>query len=132
MAKSGAQDDLLSLNEKNFLLDALNAGRRVDGRGFYDYRTLRIVFGTAPGCVQIQLGQTKYEISPQRNISLYTYHFHGIIVNYFRFSRLPAELLPSQAAKLFRRIKTDLQKDFSDSISNFLPWHHQLLNQEGM
>lgn len=72
MAKASSQDDPISLNEKNFVLDALNNGKRIDGRGFFDYRTLRIVFGVSSGCVQVQLGQTKYAVDeyPMKFVSL--------------------------------------------------------------
>ncbi|KAJ1645161.1 3'-5'-exoribonuclease [Coemansia erecta] len=45
--------------EAAFVLDALQKNIRVDGRGIYDYRALRISCGPAPGMVEVQLGQTR-------------------------------------------------------------------------
>ncbi|KAI7898841.1 ribosomal protein S5 domain 2-type protein [Cokeromyces recurvatus] len=48
-----------SLNEVNFLLEALREGRRVDGREVYDMRSLEITLGTDYGHVEVQLGRTR-------------------------------------------------------------------------
>ncbi|ORX74911.1 ribosomal protein S5 domain 2-like protein [Linderina pennispora] len=45
--------------ESQFALDALRQGIRVDGRGIYDYRTLKIACGPTPGLVEVQLGETR-------------------------------------------------------------------------
>ncbi|KAJ1721154.1 3'-5'-exoribonuclease [Coemansia erecta] len=45
--------------ETAFILEALGKGVRVDGRGIYDYRGLRIACGPASGMVEVQLGQTR-------------------------------------------------------------------------
>ncbi|KAJ1878046.1 3'-5'-exoribonuclease [Coemansia sp. RSA 486] len=45
--------------EAAFVLEALQKGVRVDGRGLYDYRALRISCGPALGMVEVQLGQTR-------------------------------------------------------------------------
>ncbi len=51
--------DRLSSNEKDFLLSCLNEGKRLDGRGLYDYRALKISFPFQPGFCEVQLGQTR-------------------------------------------------------------------------
>ncbi|KAI7865246.1 ribosomal protein S5 domain 2-type protein [Spinellus fusiger] len=48
-----------SLNESQFLLQALGEGRRVDGRGVYDRRQVELTLGTDYGHVQVQLGKTR-------------------------------------------------------------------------
>ncbi|KAI8973572.1 ribosomal protein S5 domain 2-type protein [Mycotypha africana] len=48
-----------SLNEVNFLLEALKDGKRVDGREIYDMRSLEIKLGSDYGFVEVQLGKTK-------------------------------------------------------------------------
>jgi len=48
-----------SINEKNFLYEALRQGKRIDGRGIYDVRNIRITFGNQYGHVQVQLGKTR-------------------------------------------------------------------------
>ncbi|KAF9580777.1 Exosome complex component RRP45 [Lunasporangiospora selenospora] len=48
-----------SKNEREFLLEALREGARIDGRKFYDFRTLRISFGSDYGAVEVQLGNTR-------------------------------------------------------------------------
>ncbi|KAJ1666578.1 3'-5'-exoribonuclease [Coemansia sp. RSA 1813] len=45
--------------EKAFILEALGKDIRVDGRGPYDYRTLKITCGPTYGMVEVQLGQTR-------------------------------------------------------------------------
>ncbi|KAJ2003499.1 3'-5'-exoribonuclease [Coemansia thaxteri] len=45
--------------EAAFLLEALKKGTRVDGRGIYDYRTLKIACGPTYGLAEVQLGQTR-------------------------------------------------------------------------
>ncbi|KAJ2489831.1 3'-5'-exoribonuclease [Coemansia sp. RSA 2050] len=45
--------------EAAFLLEALKKGTRVDGRGIYDYRTLKISCGPTYGLAEVQLGQTR-------------------------------------------------------------------------
>ncbi|XP_049848526.1 uncharacterized protein LOC126315317 [Schistocerca gregaria] len=60
MAKAESQrDDLVSSNEKQFIINAINEERRIDGRGIFDYRALKISFGSKWGSVQVQLGQTR-------------------------------------------------------------------------
>ena len=48
-----------SLNEKQFVLQALKEGHRVDGRRPYDFRSLQISFHPDFGHVQVQLGRTR-------------------------------------------------------------------------
>ncbi|KAI9012605.1 ribosomal protein S5 domain 2-type protein [Phycomyces nitens] len=48
-----------SINESQFLLNALREGRRVDGRGVYDMRSIELSFGQDFGYVQVQLGKTR-------------------------------------------------------------------------
>ena len=48
-----------SLNERNFLLQALQENLRLDGRSFEDYRRLELSFGDAYGIVEVKLGKTR-------------------------------------------------------------------------
>ncbi|KAF8980835.1 hypothetical protein BGZ46_003653 [Entomortierella lignicola] len=48
-----------STNEREFVLSALKEGARIDGRKFYDFRTLRLSFGSDYGAVEVQLGNTR-------------------------------------------------------------------------
>ncbi|KAJ2726330.1 3'-5'-exoribonuclease [Coemansia sp. Benny D115] len=45
--------------QTTFVLDALSKNVRVDGRGIYDYRTLRIICGPTTGLCEVHLGTTK-------------------------------------------------------------------------
>jgi exosome complex component RRP45 len=58
MSKHSKKDDI-SLNEKNFMLKAMDEGLRADGRGLYDFRNLTVSFGENHGQVMIELGRTK-------------------------------------------------------------------------
>jgi exosome complex component RRP45 len=54
-----AKERFLSISEKEFILEALRAGRRIDGRGIHDFRTIKIAFGEQRGQAEVQLGQTR-------------------------------------------------------------------------
>jgi exosome complex component RRP45 len=58
MARSN-KGEKVSLNERDFLVASLAEGRRLDGRGLYDYRTLKISFPYQPGYCEVQLGHTR-------------------------------------------------------------------------
>ncbi|XP_030047639.1 exosome complex component RRP45 [Microcaecilia unicolor] len=49
----------LSNCEKSFLLKAIREGKRLDGRETYDYRNIKISFGTDYGCCIVELGRTR-------------------------------------------------------------------------
>ncbi|XP_003221849.2 exosome complex component RRP45 [Anolis carolinensis] len=49
----------LSNCEKRFLLKAIEERKRLDGRECYDYRNLRISFGSDYGCCIVELGKTR-------------------------------------------------------------------------
>lgn len=51
----------ISLNERSFILQALQEGIRVDGRAFNDYRKLNLEFGDEYGHTEVRLGKTRYE-----------------------------------------------------------------------
>ncbi|KAI9143007.1 ribosomal protein S5 domain 2-type protein [Paraphysoderma sedebokerense] len=48
-----------STNEKSFLIEALKSGVRLDNRGVYDFRPVRITFGSELGTAEVQLGRTR-------------------------------------------------------------------------
>ncbi|XP_055990469.1 exosome complex component RRP45 [Sorex fumeus] len=49
----------LSNCERRFLLRAIEEKKRLDGRQTYDYRSLRVSFGTDYGCCVVELGRTR-------------------------------------------------------------------------
>ncbi|XP_039607080.1 exosome complex component RRP45 [Polypterus senegalus] len=49
----------LSNCERLFLLQAITEKKRVDGRQTFDYRNIKITFGTDYGCCIVELGKTK-------------------------------------------------------------------------
>ena len=49
----------LSLNEKEFTLQALREEVRLDDRAFEDYRSLELTFGEDYGFVEVSLGKTR-------------------------------------------------------------------------
>nr|XP_014345915.1 PREDICTED: exosome complex component RRP45 [Latimeria chalumnae] len=49
----------LSNCEKQFLLQAIAEKKRLDGRQTYDYRNIKITFGTDYGCCIVDLGKTR-------------------------------------------------------------------------
>eukprot|EP00741_Cyanophora_paradoxa_P014290 tig00020780_g13782.t1 len=52
--------EALSKIERDFILQALReGGQRLDGRRPFDYRKIRITFGTDTGLAEVQLGQTR-------------------------------------------------------------------------
>ncbi|KAF7533476.1 hypothetical protein G7054_g7037 [Neopestalotiopsis clavispora] len=48
-----------SLNEKAFLVQALQEGHRLDGRGFEQFRKLELAFGDQYGVADVTLGKTR-------------------------------------------------------------------------
>ena len=50
----------VSLNEQNFILQALRENARIDGRQRDAYRTLQLTFGDEHGLAEVQLGKTRY------------------------------------------------------------------------
>lgn len=53
------KDTPLSNCERDFLLKAIEEKKRLDGRQTYDYRKIKISFGTDYGCCFVDLGQTR-------------------------------------------------------------------------
>lgn len=50
----------LSLNEREFLLQALQEDVRLDGRAFDAFRNVELNFGHDYGVADVQLGRTRY------------------------------------------------------------------------
>jgi exosome complex component RRP45 len=48
-----------ALPEKNFVLQSLSVGVRLDGREFEDYRAIQLSFGDEYGVVDLQIGKTR-------------------------------------------------------------------------
>lgn len=61
-----------STNEREFVLAALKEGARIDGRKFYDFRTLRLSFGSDYGAVEVQLGNTRSETASMDGLKDHT------------------------------------------------------------
>ncbi|GAA6228582.1 exosome complex component RRP45 [Lates japonicus] len=53
------KDTPLSNCERDFLLKAIEEKKRLDGRQTYDYRKIKITFGTDYGCCFVDLGRTR-------------------------------------------------------------------------
>nr|XP_046196295.1 exosome complex component RRP45 [Oncorhynchus gorbuscha] len=53
------RDTPLSNCERDFLLKAIQEKKRLDGRQTYDYRSIKISFGTDYGCCFVDLGKTR-------------------------------------------------------------------------
>jgi hypothetical protein len=53
-----------STNEKQFTLEALRQGLRLDGRDFDSFRPLGLSFGREFGLADVQLGKTRYMQPP--------------------------------------------------------------------
>lgn len=49
-----------SLNERAFILQALQEGIRIDGRPLAAFRNLELSFGEEYGVVDVTLGKTRY------------------------------------------------------------------------
>lgn len=53
------KEALLSVTERDFILNALREDVRLDGRGFDQLRPLNVSFGEEYGHVKVQLGKTR-------------------------------------------------------------------------
>ena len=51
----------LSLNERNFVLQALRENIRLDGRAFDAFRDIDLTFGDEHGFADVRLGKTRYD-----------------------------------------------------------------------
>lgn len=51
-----------SLNERSFILEALQQNIRLDGRALDTYRPIQISFGDGHGVADVHLGETRYVI----------------------------------------------------------------------
>lgn len=54
-----SRKEVVSLNERQFILESLRENLRVDGRRTYDVRTINISFGNSNGYAEVQLGATR-------------------------------------------------------------------------
>lgn len=61
-----------SLNEKQFILKALQQNLRVDGRSLDEFRALELTFGDEPGVADVRLGNTRYVLLWTCSFLLYT------------------------------------------------------------
>lgn len=53
-----------TINEKSFILDALNQKLRIDGRDLDAFRELELSFGDDYGLADVRLGKTRYAHPP--------------------------------------------------------------------
>ncbi|KAK3234918.1 hypothetical protein CYMTET_54850, partial [Cymbomonas tetramitiformis] len=60
---------LISSNEKEFIIKALESEQRVDGRRPFDVRKLNVKFGPDDGAVEVQLGQTRVAVVVTADLS---------------------------------------------------------------
>ena len=51
-----------SLNEREFVVKALQEGLRIDGRAFDEFRNLDLRFGDQYGVADVTLGKTRYRV----------------------------------------------------------------------
>lgn len=51
-----------SQNERQFILRALGAGLRLDGRALDAFRDIELTFGDEYGVVDVRLGKTRYAL----------------------------------------------------------------------
>lgn len=49
----------ISLNERNFVLQALRENTRIDGRAFDAFRSIELSFGDEYGIADVKLGKTR-------------------------------------------------------------------------
>lgn len=49
-----------SLNERAFVLQALQQNLRLDGRDVDEFRPIKLSFGDEYGLVEVELGKTRY------------------------------------------------------------------------
>jgi len=60
----------LSLNEREFIIEALRESTRLDGRSLDAFRDVRLEFGDEYGVADVQLGKTRYGQLPEEKKSL--------------------------------------------------------------
>ena len=78
--------------EKQFLLEGLWEGKRMDGRGMFEERNLEIVFGKDYGSCQVSLGKTKVQANVSTSVTepRVTRPNEGILMVYVDLSPIAA------------------------------------------
>ncbi|KAJ9639568.1 3'-5'-exoribonuclease [Coniosporium tulheliwenetii] len=91
----------LSLNEREFILQALRENVRLDGRAFDDIRELQLSFGDEYGVADVRLGKTSHNPFPDRK-------FDGIFTISTEFSPMASPAFevgrPTEAETLLSRL----------------------------
>jgi exosome complex component RRP45 len=66
----------ISLNESEFLLQAIREGKRLDGRTVYAQRAIELSFPSADlGTVECRLGKTRYTTNREPNNAVNSIEF---------------------------------------------------------
>uniref|UniRef100_A0A8C7HJ13 Exosome complex component RRP45 n=1 Tax=Oncorhynchus kisutch TaxID=8019 RepID=A0A8C7HJ13_ONCKI len=86
------RDTPLSNCERDFLLKAIQETKRLDGRQTYDYRSIKISFGTDYGCCFVDLGKTRRVFLPLKNRPNEGLIFFNIELSPMAFSKLLVKL----------------------------------------
>lgn len=103
--------------------------QRLDGRQTYDYRKIKISFGTDYGCCFVDLGQTRWSCSHMFAIVCQTEHL-CTLSSVFTV-RLPAGSWRRCRASWWLLKKTDRMKESCSSTSSCPRWPHRDLSREG-
>lgn len=76
--------EVISKNEKDFVLSSIEKLQRIDGRRVNDMRAIKIEFGKSYGVVEVQLGKTRYvffiKIKIKIILLIYLYKILKIII----------------------------------------------------
>lgn len=138
----------LSNCERQFLLQAIAERKRLDGRQTYDYRNIKISFGTDYGCCIVEVGQTRVlgQVSCELALPKMNRPTEGVIYFNLELSPMASPVFEaSRNSELLVKLNQLLERCFRNSkcvdteslcvVSGEKVWHIRvdlhLLNHDG-
>uniref|UniRef100_A0A3B4B6C4 Exosome complex component RRP45 n=1 Tax=Periophthalmus magnuspinnatus TaxID=409849 RepID=A0A3B4B6C4_9GOBI len=112
------KDTPLSNCERDFLLKAIEEKKRLDGRQTYDYRNIKITFGTDYGCCFVDLGKTRVmaQVSCELVAPKETRPNEGILFFNIELSPMASPAFePGRQSELSVKLNRQLERCFRNS-----------------
>uniref|UniRef100_A0A3B5M390 Exosome complex component RRP45 n=1 Tax=Xiphophorus couchianus TaxID=32473 RepID=A0A3B5M390_9TELE len=109
------KDTPMSNCERDFILKAIEEKKRLDGRQTYDYRKIKITFGTDYGCCFVDLGQTRVmaQVSCELVVPKENRPNEGIM--FFNLELFPSPLVYPLQSELSVKLNRQLERCLRNS-----------------
>uniref|UniRef100_A0AAY4A6B8 Exosome complex component RRP45 n=1 Tax=Denticeps clupeoides TaxID=299321 RepID=A0AAY4A6B8_9TELE len=112
------KDAPLSNCERQFLLQAIEQKKRQDGRQTYDYRSIKITFGTEYGCCTVELGKTRVlsQVSCELASPKDSRPTEGLLFTNLELSQMASPAFePSRQSELLVKLNRQLERCLRNS-----------------